>query len=340
MSSKNQRVCVGCKNVKAKCDCPTTNIAKSDNTNILLRPSALSPSDSVILSPGGSDDNITIRKNTTACAHHGGNLEYVTERSLRDILKNEMAEMLKVFVQQHVTEQFVTATNNMCREMEKLTSALESFNGRLNNVEERMALVEKRLDTAINREDSVVIANLQTKINQYEQECILNDLEVTGLPEETNESPIHLASLLAKKLGVSLSEHDIVSAERVGRKILAERKEGDTTVVRPRALVIRLVRRGTRDELLRAARVRRGLDSSGVATAAAPRRVYINERLSRLNKQLFYKAREESRRLMWKFTWTKNGNIFVRRDFTQTAIRIRNQEDIERVFGNSTVGPK
>ncbi|XP_045542758.1 uncharacterized protein LOC123723611 [Papilio machaon] len=341
MSSKFQRVCVGCKNVKVKCDCPSTNITKSGNSNILLRPSALSPPDNVILSPGGSNDNVTLRKNTTACAQDREQVEYVTERSLRDIMRNEMADMLKVFIQQYVTEQFVTATNDLCKKMEKLTSTLENFNSRMSNVEERVAIVEKRLDASVNREDSSTIANFQSKINQYEQECIRNDLEITGLPEEKNESPLHLTSLLAKKLGVTLDERDIVSAERVGRKMFAAEydlsKEEGATLVRPRALVVRLVRRSTRDEFLRAARVRRGFDSAGVVAAAPTRRVYVNERLTRFNRQLFYKAREECRRLKWKFAWTKNGNIFVRRDHTQTAIRIHDHADIERVFGNISV---
>ncbi|XP_013174661.1 PREDICTED: uncharacterized protein LOC106123072 [Papilio xuthus] len=329
--------------MKAKCDCPSTSISKSSNSNILLRSSAVSPADNVILSPGGSNDNVTLRKNATACAQDREQAEYVTERSLREIMKNEMADMLKVFIQQHVTEQFITATNDLCKKMEKLTSTLENFNARMSNVEERVAIVEKRLDATVNREDSAAFANLQAKLNQCEQACIANDLEITGLPEEKNESPLHLTSILAKKLGVTLDERDIVSAERVGRKtIVAEYergKEEDATAARPRALVVRLVQRGARDELLRAARVRRGFDSAGIVPAAAPRRVYVNERLTRLNKQLFYRAREESRRLKWKFAWTKNGTIFVRRDYTQTAIRIRDHVDIVRVFSDITVSP-
>lgn len=343
MSSKSQRLCVGCKNVKGMCDCVPTNMTKTDNSNILLRSSAHSPSNSIVLSPGGYVDNITIRKNTTACAQECEEVEYVTERSLRDIMKNELAEMLKVFIQQHVTEQFVSATDNMCKQMEKLTSALENFNARMNNVEERVANVEKRLDNNINREDSAVISKLQAEINQHEQDYILNDLEIAGLPEVKNENPLHLTSLLANKLGVTLDERDIVSAERVGRKILVAEndldKEVAATQARPRALVVRLVRRGVRDELLRAARVRRGIDSSGLVSATAPRPVYVNERLSHFNKQLFHKVREESRRLNWKFVWTKNGKIFVRHDHAQTAIRIRDQKDIARVFGNNTVSP-
>ncbi|KPJ10694.1 hypothetical protein RR48_02962 [Papilio machaon] len=150
-------------------------------------------------------------------------------------------------------------------------------------------------------------------------------------------------SVIFEIYNLTLDERDIVSAERVGRKtVLVENERGTeaaATLARPRALVVRLVRRSARDELLRAARVRRILDSAGVVSSVAPRRVYVNERLSRLNKQLFYKAREESRRLKWKFAWTKNGKIFVRRDYTQTAVRIRDQADITRVFGDATVSP-
>ncbi|KAI5652156.1 hypothetical protein NE865_00494 [Phthorimaea operculella] len=104
-----------------------------------------------------------------------------------------------------------------------------------------------------------------------------------------------------------------------------------------RPLAVRLLRREQRDNLLRAARVRRGADTSGFNLPAASRPFYVNERLTGFNRQLFRKVREEKQRLHWRFAWTKEGVIFARQDHGKPAMRIRNEDDLTRVFGIATV---
>ncbi|XP_064076282.1 uncharacterized protein LOC135194597 [Vanessa tameamea] len=175
-----------------------------------------------------------------------------------------------------------------------------------------------------------LITQLRLDLNERDQELLLNDVEITGLEEKSGENSTHLIMSLAKKLGADLDERDIVSVARSGpRRIAADSGERPP---RPRPLVVRLARRSVRDTLLRAARVRRGTDSSGI-TDTEPRRVYVNERLTGTNRQLFYKTREECRRHGWRFSWTKNGRIYVRKNDSSEIRRIRSSSDIEKFFG-------
>lgn len=266
------------------------------------------------------------------------------------------------------------------------SAQIESMCARIDALETKAATYESPSYIA---ELENAIVELKLEINDRDQDMLSNDLELTNIPEEPNESPIHIVKLVATKLGVSLEDRDIVSAERVGARRgtavgvavvpgvsdgsnasgaadmssgLGGAGAGDvssgsggagvgdvssgsggaaaagsTVTVRPRALVVRLARRGVRDDLLRGARARRGADTADFGFKSNARVFYVNERLSKTNRRLFYLAREAGRLHKWRFVWTKEGRVYARREPEQAAHRIRTEEDITRVFGSGIV---
>ncbi|XP_053619835.1 uncharacterized protein LOC128682517 [Plodia interpunctella] len=175
------------------------------------------------------------------------------------------------------------------------------------------------------------IATLKLDINDRDQQLLNNDIEIAGIPEYPNELGIHMAITLSSKLGISLEERDIVSVERAGPVKPARPLQQDSDSKRPRPLVVKLARRVLRDQLLNAARVRRGLSTAALDfSTTSP--IYINERLTRTNRQLFYQARAEASRLQWKYVWTRDGNIFVRKEHGSSRYRIRTETDITKIF--------
>lgn len=218
-------------------------------------------------------------------------------------------------------------------EMKQFKADLQACCSRITSVEGKVLEVEKKIDskTFDNAHLENTIADLKTQLNERDQELLLNDVEIAGLPEERNESVLHLASLVATKLGLTLDERDIVHAERRGA-VRRNRSDGEGAPQRPRPLVVRLARRVQRDAVLRAARVRRGLSTTDMNLAGEPRKVYINERLTRNNRQLFGKAREAASRAQWKYLWTKGGQIFTRKDDGKVVERIRTEGDISKIF--------
>lgn len=147
-----------------------------------------------------------------------------------------------------------------------------------------------------------------------------------------------LVSTLGAKLGISLDPRDIVSASRVGPR--RSTPLSGESAPRPRPLVVSFARRALRDDFIRCARVRRGT----VTTADFglpphdPRRVYVNERLTKTNRKLFSQAREMGRAAHWRFVWSKEGRIHVKRDESSPMHRIRSENDLKRVFESLLVG--
>ncbi|KAM3958566.1 uncharacterized protein ACR2FA_007405 [Aphomia sociella] len=218
-----------------------------------------------------------------------------------------------------------------------LSSRVLTCEGRIDRIEERVTALESRSKshTSCSTDVSLLatVSELRMELNDRDQEMLLNDIEISCIPEEKGERLSHIVSTLANKLGVSLADRDVVSAVRVGR-VLSEASER-----RPRPVVVRLARRAVRDQLLQAARVRRGATTEGVGLPGSPRPFYINERLTKPNRQLFRRARDLGNRLKWRFVWTKDGRIFARQYHSKDAprFRLKSDEDLSRVFGADAV---
>lgn len=208
------------------------------------------------------------------------------------------------------------------------------LNKRMDGMESRIAALEEGSSGSLsiseqNKDLLDTVSHLKYEFNDREQELFLTDVEIACIPEKQGENLTHLVRLIADKLDVKLDDRDIVSVERSGP--LRARMEGEGPP-RPRPLVARLARRALRDQLLRSARIRRGADTTGFELPGPPRRFYVNERLTRYNRQLFFAARQEGKRLGWKYVWTRDGRIYARQRPDSALHRIRTQTDINKVF--------
>lgn len=235
---------------------------------------------------------------------------------------------------------------------------------RVSNVEERIDALERRIDSGLAEaitDDSLLatVEELKTELNDRDQELLINDIEISCIPERKGESLSHIALTLATILGVKLIDQDIVSTRRVGNLKPPAHKsdqvstahhspppapptdeQSEVATVRPRPIVLRVARRTVRDELLQAARVRREATYRDPSLPDQPPvRFYVNERLTRNNRQVFHRAREISKRLKWKYVWSREGKVYVRQSHGAPRYRLRTEADLSRVFGPGAVCP-
>ncbi|KAI5748127.1 hypothetical protein M8J77_022133 [Diaphorina citri] len=60
--------------------------------------------------------------------------------------------------------------------------------------------------------------------------------------------------------------------------------------------------------------------------------IFISEHLTPKNKQLLRKTKEKARLVNWKYIWTRDGNIYTRKDQnSQTRVQIREESDLANV---------
>ncbi|XP_037292441.1 uncharacterized protein LOC119188660 [Manduca sexta] len=258
-------------------------------------------------------------------------------QSFKGELRGELRHMFK--------EEFVMFKNELLDELQRLRTDLnklqtdrdqlklscDCLKERLDIMDTRMAAYEQKLmgpSEAINE-----VAQLRQELNHRDQQLLSNDLEISNLPENSTESLTHTVKLIATKLGVRLDDRDIVSADRAGGRRVNATSAAGAVESRPRPIVVRFARRDLRDELMRAARVRRGANTSDLGLPGQTRRFYLNERLTKSNRLLFRRAREAGQRLAWKFVWTKHGRILARQYADDKAVIIRSETDLQHIFG-------
>ncbi|GBP08984.1 hypothetical protein EVAR_78342_1 [Eumeta japonica] len=85
--------------------------------------------------------------------------------------------------------------------------------------------VRRPLISALTLKKFLMLARASSTALNIESKCWRDirarHVEITGLPETNNENPVHLAIVVAQKLGVEMESRDIVSVERVGVRRMA-----------------------------------------------------------------------------------------------------------------------
>lgn len=328
-----------------------------------------------------ADNNVTVRKKPFQLANESQAVHKViqpstsvqTQNITTEYNENDLQLRMRAFKEEFFSEFFNMQSSlttelkrvseeikGLCSDMRDVRVEIAEFRSTLKENQDRMTSIENRLTAIENSEGSDSssssftkledkIRDLKTELQNRDQISLLNDLEIAGIPEAQGENPIHIVSLLATQMGLSLDERDIVFAERTGAptSLLASTNPESAPATAstaaaaaakpPRRIVIRFTRRTTRDNYLQAARVRRGITSNNVLPTGPTNRVYVNERLTKINRQLFAKGREACRRKQWKYCWTRDGQIFVRKEHGAPYFRITSNEDFDRVFGVNTV---
>ncbi|KAI5636650.1 hypothetical protein NE865_10666 [Phthorimaea operculella] len=272
-----------------------------------------------------------------------------------NIIKNEITRELKQEYNngiQELKKEFTATTDFLAAQLKDVKKYVDDTNAKLKKLE----LENVKLQTEITQLKAVhqaepstrvlqkTVTQLQIQMNEKEQALLLNDIEISGVPEFTGESPIHIAMAIEKKLGVTLTDSDVVSAERVGARPNQTSSDGSSNsnsgsqppASRVRPVVVRLARRAIRDDFLRNARIRRGTTSEEMGLPPhQTKAVHIYERLTKTNRMLFWKARKAGTLQGWKFVWVKDGRIYAKRMDAPSLKpnRVECEQDIKSVFG-------
>lgn len=174
------------------------------------------------------------------------------------------------------------------------------------------------------------VAQLQNDMSAQAQNLLRNEIELSGIPETPNESLFHTILVAARKVGVELEDKDIDWVSRAGpRRPPPESHEAHARL--PRPVVVRLLRRGKRDELLKAAKLRRNVTSADLDISGTSLKVFFNERLTKENRMLFRDARIKCKENGFAQCFCSHGVIFIRKRDGKPATIVRNHSDLAGV---------
>lgn len=298
---------------KEKWICPSSlcSLPKGDNSTTPARSNFSVPRD---------DNNTDYGQNVTMSRGSRTKAEHNSPDSRIDLA--EILHEIKKLREE------VSGISALRKEVADLQTQVSSISTTIN---ETLFDYKRKLEDA-NRE----IASLKCAVFQSQKDLELqelniysNELEIIGLPEESNEKLLNKVIATTKRLGVDLDQSDVSYVTRTGP--LRTTPSSPNKPTKPRAVVVKLVRRLKRDEIIKAGKTYRK-HSDGVS-AGSQNHIFINERLTKKNKQLFHEARTRSRMHNFQYCWTRNGIVYARQAEKKPALRILTPEDLDDKIG-------
>jgi cell division protein FtsB len=169
------------------------------------------------------------------------------------------------------------------------------------------------------------LKEVNSKINNIEQYSKSFNLEFKGIPTSPDEDTYNIVVDICKAINVNVVQSDI---EYCHRTKLAPRKEGNSKHSNEQPIIAKFFSRQARDAILSKKKQFPELSSTDINCASLKSsKIYINEHLTQVNKNLFWLARN-TKNIGYKYAWVKNGRIRVRKDENSPIIFINSPEDI------------
>lgn len=280
--------------------------------------------------------NITVRRGTPSptSPHDGADIPHappaetiVSEALNRDVAKaitDAMAVQFRV-LGERITglETSVNFVSGQCDDMLKLYSDTKASIANLCDE-------NKELREELNAVKARVKA-LEDAQARNEQWARAQNIEVVGVPEVRDESPVGVIVRIAAEVGISVQSSDIEFAHRVQARRPPSSAAGGASAGLSRAIVVRFRQRATKDTVVAAARKHRHITSKDIGIGGETRKIYVNEHLTRDNKQLLKQCKLKAAESNYKHVWTKNCRIYIRKTDTSPPIPIISALDLEKI---------
>jgi prefoldin subunit 5 len=219
-------------------------------------------------------------------------------------------------------ESLVRSINLYTKKVEELESVSKRFGEIIldyDNLKKEHNVVKSRLNELERRNTA-----LEHHANDVEQRARRANVEIQNLTEHKGENLQAIVSTLANKIGVPLLPADITAVHRVSH--------GAATNNRPKNIILKFSKTSLRDAFLDSAKLKRGLTTEDLGIQDKGRKIYISEHLTLKNKLLYRDTRIMAKAKAWKFTWTKNSIIYVRKDTNEPVLRITTGEDLQKIL--------
>ena len=170
-----------------------------------------------------------------------------------------------------------------------------------------------------------LVTDLQTKTNN--NSTANNDLEqygrrdmvdICGIPRHANEDTDQIVLNIAAELDVTVKKSDIAISHR--------------TKPTPEApIIVKFVSRRVRNSFFYKRNILKEKTLNYFGFQGNTGKLYINESLTALNGELLKNTRKQLKGKNFKYIWTKNGTIFVRKDDTSEKTIIRSIKDLAKL---------
>ncbi|KAJ2951606.1 hypothetical protein O0L34_g13762 [Tuta absoluta] len=165
---------------------------------------------------------------------------------------------------------------------------------------------------------------LQSELNIQQQRDRMQNLEISGIPDKSNENLTLYMINIAKYAGITITDQDIDHITRVQPRA---KNSG-----RPKLVIAKLKTRLLKDSIISGIRNKKGVTTSDIGLSGEPKTIYVNEHLTPPNKLLYLQAKKKMKASAgFNYVWVRDGKIFARKSDNSPLILIRSQSDLIKI---------
>lgn len=256
---------------------------------------------------------------------------------------SNLAASIKLLQEQQ--QMFITSLDTIGQQL----CDLQSLNTTVTSHDNRIRLLETE-----NKDMKLTIKTLAQRLDNLDQKFNNNLLKISSIPYINNENLYDAIINIGNKLGITLSNTDIIDVYRQKAPNIKERgnehlsndptiqnlnlnadgnsaDDGVTADINGKPDYPVIVK--FKSHIMKAKFITsfRQLKRKVFFDNNNKYQLYINEYLSSIRHNLFHKARLFKNANNYKYLWTKNGNIFIRKENGSKVIRVTMHTDFTRI---------
>ena len=163
------------------------------------------------------------------------------------------------------------------------------------------------------------------KVDELEQYGRRQNLEIVGVPEKEDENTNAIVLEVAKMLDVDIMSSHISTSHRLPKKKASSRNNSGSSPI-----IVRFTSRDIRNQIYANRKKARFVDLKNFSVSDT-KNIFVNENLTPTRKQLFWKTKQEVKNNSWKYIWTHNGNVFVKKDDNASITAIKIELDLNLI---------
>ena len=141
------------------------------------------------------------------------------------------------------------------------------------------------------------------------------------MPPSESENPEQIVTKIIKEIGVDVTEKDFVACHRVVKA------KGDPIII------AKFLNRKIKERVMSQRRNLKGKTVGTLGFHAADHqksnKIFINESLTQQNKNLFRLVRLKAAQQNWEYFWTRNGNVYAKKNDHSDVTKISDIEEID-----------
>lgn len=231
-----------------------------------------------------------------------------------------------------------------------LETKYESFKDSVDFCSDKVSEFEKTLSLSAPNELKMELSSIKSTVDLLVEEfdgldqySRRNNLEIQGVPIKAGENILEVLSDIGAAIDCPIAPTDVDISHRLPlrtpRAVQADRvtappnsRSADTPTTTHPAIIVKFISKRKRDDFLASSKTKMREDkgSRGIVIPNMARsNVYVNEHLTRKSKETLRQTKLAAKDKGFKYVWTRNCVINVRKNDASRAITIRHLNDVQ-----------